>query len=330
MFRKTAGGTQAGWLEELVRKNIKRSSRCKKIGVLMGGVSEERDISLMTGNDVLSALLESGYNAVGIDAGPDVACKLAEAGVDAVFIALHGRYGEDGCVQGALEVMGIPYTGSGVLASALAMDKAAAKKVFQSNGISTPAFSVVAPGWKLRGLKLPLIVKPAQQGSAIGVKVVRKRKELKGAIKSAAGFGSSAMVEEYIDGRELTVSILDDCVLPIIEILPKEGFYDFRNKYTKGATDFVVPARLKKSVERRVVKEAVAAYNALGCRGAARVDLMLDTDETPYVLEVNTIPGLTELSLFPRAARAAGLGYRELIKRMLNGAALDKARMPGI
>jgi D-alanine-D-alanine ligase len=310
----------------LSKVKTKRAGRLKKwgvVGVLMGGVSEEREISLMTGNDVLSSLLVSGYDAVGIDAGPDVAGKLAEAGAEVVFIALHGRYGEDGCIQGMLEVMGIPYTGSGVLASALAMDKAAAKKIFLSNGILTPAFRIAGPGARVTGLGLPLIVKPANQGSAIGARIVRKRAELKAALRYAARFGPQVMVEEYIEGRELTVSILGSRVLPIIEIRPKEGFYDFKAKYTRGATNFIVPAPLKKSVEKREVNAAALAFNALGCRGAARVDIMLDGSERPYVLEVNTIPGLTELSLFPRAARAAGIGYRELIKRMLNGAALD-------
>ncbi|MBI5237170.1 MAG: D-alanine--D-alanine ligase [Deltaproteobacteria bacterium] len=297
----------------------------KKIGVLMGGVSEEREISLKTGGAVHKALLSRGYNAVSIDAGRDLAERLVRDGIEVAFLALHGRYGEDGCVQGMLEVMGIPYTGSGVQASAIAMDKVAAKKVFSYHGVSTPAFGVLGEGKRISGIKLPLIVKPACQGSAIGVSVVRKKSELEGAVALARRHGGAVLAEEFIEGRELTVSILDGKALPIIEIRPKEGFYDYTNKYTKDRTDFIVPAELKKSVEKRVEKEALTAYAALGCFGAARVDVMLDSKGEPFVLEVNTIPGMTELSLFPRAAAKAGLTYEDLVERMLKGAGLDKS-----
>jgi len=244
----------------------------KRVGVLMGGVSEEREISLMTGNDVLGALLHEGVDAVGIDAGPDVAVKLKELGVEVAFIALHGTFGEDGCVQGALELMGIPYTGSGVLASAIAMDKAMSKRVFACAGVPTPAFRVVGPGDGAGGLKLPLVVKPAGQGSAIGVTVVEKRAGLERAVRAAARHGGTVMVEEFVKGRELTVGILGETVLPVIEIIPKKGFYDYKNKYTKGLTEFIAPARINKRTEARVVKCSIAAFRSLGCRGAARVD----------------------------------------------------------
>lgn len=296
----------------------------KKIGVLMGGASEEREISLKTGTAVLKALLDKGYNAVSIDAGKDLAYRLVREEIDIAFIALHGRYGEDGCVQGTLEVMGIPYTGSGVQASALAMDKIAAKKMFRFNGVSTPGFGIFEEGRKMKGINVPFIVKPATQGSAIGVSIVRKKTEIPKAIAEATRHGGPVLIEEFIEGRELTVSILDGRVLPIIEIRPKEGFYDYKAKYTKGMTEFTCPAKLKKSVEKRVATEALGAYKALNCMGAARVDVMLDSKESPYVLEVNTIPGMTELSLYPRSAAAAGMNYPKLVEEMLLGVGLNK------
>lgn len=298
------------------------SLKYKKIGVLLGGASEEREISLKTGTAVLNALLRKGYDAVAIDAMRELPARLSSEKIEVAFIALHGRYGEDGSVQGLLEVMGIPYTGSGVLASALAMDKVAAKKVFKFHGVSTPSFAVC--GDEPVRIKPPLIVKPSTQGSAIGVTIVRKCGGLKGAVAEACRHGKEALVEKFIEGRELTVSILDGRVLPTIEIRPREGFYDYKAKYTKGMTDFVVPAKLKKPVARRIEKEALGAYRALGCSGAARVDVMLSRRGVPYVLEVNTVPGLTELSLFPRAAAAAGMDYPALVEAMLRSAGLGK------
>jgi len=299
------------------------SLKKKKIGVLMGGISEEREISLKTGTAILKALKSKGYKAIAIDAGRDIAGVLSKKKIEIAFLALHGRYGEDGCIQGLLEVMAIPYTGSGVKASALAMDKTAAKKVMLYHGISTPASCIYEDGVKPR-IKTPLVVKPACQGSAIGVSIVRKDAGVKAALREASRFGGPVLIEKYIKGRELTVSILNGRVLPTIEIRPKKGFYDYRNKYTKGATEFVVPAPMAKSIEKRVAREALAAYESLGCSGAARVDVMLDSKGTPFVLEVNTIPGMTELSLFPRAAEAAGLDYASLVEEMLSGAGLNK------
>lgn len=292
----------------------------KRIGVLMGGVSEEREVSLKTGRAVLNALSSLGYDVVAIDAGKDLPERLILERVDVAFIALHGRFGEDGCVQGMLEVMGIPYTGSGVRPSSLCMDKAAAKKVMLYHGVSTAPFAALRQGEDVCDVlmpRLPVVVKPSCSGSAIGVSVVRKKKELTPAIQEARRHCSEVVVESYIKGRELTVAILDGQELPIVEICPKHGFYDYSAKYTKGLTDFIVPAALKKTEAARVVKHAIGAYNALGCSGAARVDAMLSEAGRPYVLEVNTIPGLTELSLFPKAAQAAGIDYPSLVERML-------------
>lgn len=309
------------------RLSAVKAMKKKKIGVLLGGLSAEREISLRTGTAVVSALRKKGYKAVAVDADRGLGAKLIEEGVDVAFIALHGRYGEDGCVQGLLEVMGIPYTGSGVQASAMCMDKIAAKQVMLYHKISTPEFCVVGGGdkpVKSRFPSLPFVVKPASQGSALGVSIVRARSAVDEALRAARQFGGAALVEEFIEGRELTVAILNGDVLPIIEILPKEGFYDYKAKYTKGATEFVVPAVLGRECNRRVISETHGAYKALGCRGAARVDVLVDADKRPYVLEVNTVPGLTELSLFPRAAAAAGLDYSSLVEEMLLGAGLNK------
>lgn len=301
-----------------------RGLKKKRVGVLMGGLSEEREISLLTGNAVLSALKARGYDAVGIDAGREVAADIRKEKIEVAFLALHGRYGEDGCIQGMLEVMGVPYTGSGVQASAIAMDKAAAKKLFSFHGVSTPEFRVVHKAADASRLGFPVVIKPASQGSAVGVSIVSEKAALEKAIKAAGKHAPEVIAERYIKGRELTVAILDFVALPVIEIIPKKGFYDYKNKYTKGMTDFVVPAALTKAVEKKVVKESLKAYVLLGCSGAARVDVMLDESSYPFILEVNTIPGLTELSLFPRAAQAAGLDYPALVERMLKGAGLGK------
>lgn len=301
-----------------------RGLKKKRVGVLMGGLSEEREISLKTGTAVLSALKSKGYDAVGIDAGRDVASDIRKKRVEVAFLALHGRYGEDGCIQGMLEIMGVPYTGSGVQASAVAMDKAAAKKLLSFHGVSTPEFKLVEKAADASRLGFPVVIKPASQGSAVGVSIVANKAGLEKAIKAARKVSKEVIAERYIKGRELTVAVLDSVAMPVIEIIPVKGFYDYEAKYTKGMTDFIVPAALTKAVEKKVIKESLRSYELLGCSGAARVDVMLDKDNAPFVLEVNTIPGLTELSLFPRAARAAGLDYPSLVERMLKGAGLDK------
>jgi D-alanine-D-alanine ligase len=292
----------------------------------MGGASAEREISLRSGSAVVEALIEKGYDARAVDAGPDVALELKALKPTAAFIALHGVLGEDGSMQGLLEVMGIPYTGSGVLASALAMDKAASKKALAAEGILTPEFAVLRKGAPLRlskiKIKMPLVVKPASEGSTIGLSVVRKKSELAPAVKRAFEHGESVLVERFIEGRELTVSIMDGRPLAIVEVRPKTGLYDYRAKYTKGMTEYIVPAKLGRATGDRVKKAALAVYQTLGCRGAARVDIMLGRGNAPYVLEINTVPGLTELSLLPKAAAASGMDYPELVERMLLGARL--------
>lgn len=295
----------------------------------MGGQSSEREISLRTGQAILKALREKGYQAFSLDPGKDIGIRLREEGVEIAFIALHGRLGEDGCIQGLLEIMGIPYTGSGVMASALAMNKIMAKEIFAFHKIPTPEF-VSFKEEEIRKKKiedcckisLPVIVKPVEEGSTIGVTIVRERKDLRGAVKKALSFGNSVLIEKYIEGREMTVSVLNGEVLPVIEILPRSGFYNYKAKYTKGFTNYLLPASLEKKRYKEIQELALKAYKALGCEGAARVDFMVDKDQRPYCLEVNTIPGLTETSLLPQAAQAAGIDFNELVERMLKGASL--------
>ena len=293
-----------------------------RIGVLLGGMSTEREISLKSGTAVYHALIQKGYSVVAIDVGRDIYSKITKEKIDIAFIALHGKYGEDGTIQGLLEIMGIPYTGSGVLASAISINKALAKKLFILNRIPTPAFKIVKKGTVVdnaifKDLGLPFIVKPNSQGSTIGVSIVNDKNEASYAIKKALKYDDTALIEKFIKGRELTVGILCNKALPIIEIRPKKAMYDFKAKYTKGMTEYIAPAPLSKMLEKRLFDYALKAFNTLGCSGTARVDIMLDKRNKPYVLEVNTIPGMTELSLLPKAAACAGISFPELVEKIL-------------
>lgn len=295
----------------------------------MGGQSSERKISIKTGQAILKALQDKGYRAFPIDVGSDIAFRLREEKVETAFIALHGRLGEDGTIQGLLEIMGIPYTGSGVMASALSMNKVMAKKVFSFHKIPTPEFQCFevakVTGKKIEKcctLPLPVVVKPVEEGSTIGVTIVRKKGDLLSAVKEASKFGDSILIERFIKGREVTVSVLDGKPLPIIEIAPREGFYDYHAKYTRGFTEYILPARLKKRNYMKVQELGARAYQALCCEGAARVDFMVDEQERPYCLEVNTVPGMTETSLLPKAAQAVGISFSELVEMMLENTRL--------
>lgn len=300
----------------------------KKIAVLLGGLSAEREVSLRTGQAVVKALAGEGYQVVAIDAGRDLAAQLVAAQVEVVFIALHGRFGEDGTVQGLLEILGIPYTGSGVLASSVAMDKVATKKILLHHGISTPAFAVYRQGEERSALqgswkRYPLVVKPVREGSTIGVSIVQEPGGLDAALDEALRHDRCVLIEEFIAGAEVTVGVLDGAALPIIQVVPKAGFYDYANKYTAGRTEYLLPAPLPATVYALLQDAAVVACNALGCSGAARVDFMVRGEET-FCLEVNTIPGMTETSLLPKAAGHAGMSFAELAQRILCGAGLGK------
>lgn len=299
----------------------------KKIGVLMGGMSKERDISIKSGKAVHKALIDKGYNSVEIDVGRDIDEVLKKEEVDVAFITLHGKYGEDGVIQGVLEMLGIPYTGSGVMSSAMAMDKGFTKKVLMSRKIATPEFCLIdeedGEGKMDRNLEivgkmeLPIIVKPVSEGSTIGISIVKVAEELKEAVETAFRFDNSVMAESYIEGREFTVSVMDGRSMPVIEIRPKSGFYDFESKYNKGKTEFDIPAEIDKELADLMSTMSVDSYKALDCRGAGRVDLMVDKDNKPFVIEVNTIPGMTELSLLPMAAGAEGVSYEDLVEKIL-------------
>lgn len=301
--------------------------KTKKIGVLMGGLSAERDVSLKSGAAVHQALLSRGYDAVAIDMGRDLPESLRREGVEAVFIALHGRYGEDGCVQGLLELLQIPYTGSGVLASALAMHKLYSKQAFAAAGILTAPFRHFRRGEEVRlgelGFGLPLVVKPAQEGSSVGVSIVKTEAELTAALELAWRYDDGILVEQYIKGQEVQVGILDDQPIGAIEIVPKNEFYDFEAKYTDGMAEHIFPARLAPQLYARSQQVGLAAHRALGCSGYSRVDLLVTEAGDCYVLEVNTLPGMTALSLLPEiAAKGAGLSFEELVERIIESAAL--------
>ena len=297
------------------------------VGVLMGGCSAEREVSLRTGAAILAALRRCGRRAVGIDAGADLPRQLARKKVDVAVIALHGRGGEDGTVQGLLECLGIPYTGSGVLASALAMDKKQSKWIFRAHGLATPDFEVLARGvrgvWPLGRLAPPVVVKPTCEGSSVGVSIVRSRAALPRALKTAFRYDPEALVETYIPGRDLTVGVLDELALAVVEMRPRGGFYGYDSKYSTGKTEYLVPAPLTVRQTARTQELALAAHCALGCRGASRVDFRLDERGRPQLIEVNTIPGMTATSLLPKSAAAAGIGFDELVTRILAAARLD-------
>jgi D-alanine-D-alanine ligase len=301
--------------------------KSKKIGVLMGGLSAEREVSLKSGTAVHHALRAQGYQAVAIDVGRDLAAVLVQEKIEAAFIALHGRYGEDGCVQGLLELLQIPYTGSGVLASALAMHKMYSKLTFASAGILTAPFHHFRRGDQVRlgrfVFGLPLVVKPVQEGSSVGVSIVREEEQLEAALASAFRHDSEILVEQYIKGQEVQVGILDDQPIGAIEIVPKNEFYDFDAKYTDGMAEHIFPARLEPALYEKAQQIGLAAHQALGCSGYSRVDLLVTESGECYVLEVNTLPGMTALSLLPEiAAKGAGLPFEALVERIIESATL--------
>ncbi len=297
-----------------------------KIGVLMGGLSAEREVSLKSGGAVHQALVTLGYNAIVIDVGRDIATVLARESVEVAFICLHGRFGEDGAVQGVLEIMGIPYTGSGVLASALAMNKIFAKRVFQASGLTVAPYQVLRRGETLdtAGLAfpLPVVVKPSQEGSSVGVSIVRNMAEIGPALAVAFRYDDEVLVERFINGREIQVGILEDRALGAIEIVPKNEFYDFEAKYTSGMAQHILPAPLPPNLYLKVLGEGEKAHAALGCNGYSRVDFLVREDEECFLLEVNTLPGMTALSLLPEIAGGGGIGFSDLVERILGSASV--------
>lgn len=315
-------------------KNLEITKRKKeiKVGVICGGISSEREISLKSGEGIYRALINNGYNAEYIDFKGDNISVFNK--INIAFLALHGKYGEDGSVQGVLELFKIPYTGSGILASSLAIDKIFSKKIFVLEEILTPAYIGLNYNGDLnineikdnvqRIIGYPLVVKPSREGSTIGVTIVENESELEGAINFAKIYDSKILLEKFISGRQLAVSIIGDkpTSLPIIEVKPKSGFYDFKSKYTAGLTEYIVPALLNKETEIKIKDLSVKTHNSLGCYGVSRVDLILDDNSVPYVLEINTMPGMTATSLVPKAAAAAGINFEKLVEIILNYSSL--------
>jgi D-alanine-D-alanine ligase len=292
-----------------------------KVAVLMGGWSAEREVSLKSGQAVFDALRRRGVDAHAIDAGRDLLTRLGRGGFARVFIALHGRGGEDGTLQGALQLMGLPYTGSGVLASSLGMDKWRTKMVWQAAGLPVPGYELLHPDSDLaaveRRLGLPLFVKPANEGSSVGISKVNQAGELRTAYATAAKFDDVVIAEQFVGGGEYTVSILGDEALPVIRIVPANEFYDYEAKYLRDDTRYLCPCGLSAEREAEMRDLALRGFRVLGCRGWGRVDFLVDAAGRSYLLEVNTVPGMTDHSLVPMAARAAGVEFDELVWRIL-------------
>ncbi len=302
------------------------SGNLGKVAVLMGGTSAERDISLLSGKAVLAALLERGVDAHAFDPAMNPIWNIRQEGFDRAFIILHGRHGEDGTVQGALELMGVPYTGSGVMASALAMDKWRTKLVWQAAGVPTPKYRILTPQTDLQvvlaELGLPLIVKPAREGSSIGVTKVNSPADIGTAFDLAYRLDPLVIAEEFVVGQELTSAILNDVALPLVRIEAPEGKYDYQNKYFTDEVRYRCPAGVRADVEAEIGRAVLRAFQVLGCRSWGRGDVILRPDGSFTLLEMNTAPGMTGHSLVPMAAKAAGIGFADLVLKVLEGAAL--------
>jgi len=298
----------------------KRTLKTKKIGVLLGGKSSERDISLKSGNAVLQGLKRGGYKAIAIDTSKNLIDTLKKEQIQVAFIALHGRWGEDGTVQGLLEMMGIPYTGSGVLGSSMAMDKALMKLIFASTGIPTPKYAIIHNG-KGASFPVPCVVKPASEGSSVGISIVQTKRKAPAALKEALKYDSKIIIEEFVKGQEITVAVINGKTLPVIEVRPKSGFYDFKAKYTKGKTEYIVPARIDSAMAKKASDIALTVYATFNLSGSARIDMLIK-DKTPLVIDINTSPGMTETSLVPKAWAYTGRTFDELVEEILLEATL--------
>ncbi|MCE5195293.1 MAG: D-alanine--D-alanine ligase [Nitrospiraceae bacterium] len=294
----------------------------KKIGVIIGGISSEREVSLKSGEAVFNALKSLGYNAVKMDVKADVCEAVKKEKIDLAFLVLHGGWGEDGGIQGLFEVMGIPYTGSDLLSSALAMNKEASKKMFFYHEIPTPKFFVLdKDNYKSQiayiNFEFPWVAKPACEGSSVGVSIIKDKTKLKSAFDAGFLHGDKLLIEEYIDGKEIHIGILNNSALGGVEVRPSLEFYSYEAKYTAGLTEYILPPEVDEKIYKKAADAALAAHKALGCRGATRVDTRIDKAGNPYVLEVNTLPGMTETSLLPKIAKHAGLDFSALIEEIL-------------
>jgi D-alanine-D-alanine ligase len=297
----------------------------KRVGVIMGGPSAERDVSLNSGRGILAALQKKGYDAVAVDwkgFADDLGGHLRRERVDVAWIALHGTFGEDGCVQGLLECHGIPYTGSGVLASALAMDKVATRRIFDQESIESPRWRRYHGPADVARIGFPLVVKPSCEGSSVGVSIVKDPSQLQAARDAAQKLHGVVLLEEYVKGREINVGVLDDEALGDVEIRPATEFYDYEAKYLRDDTQYLVPAPITDEERRTLHSLAVRAHKALGCSGATRVDLILAESGRAVCLEINTLPGMTDHSLLPKIAAHRGMDYATLVERILETAKL--------
>ena len=289
----------------------------------MSGLSSEREVSLASGTAVLKALVDRGYDAVGIDIGRDAGEQIRKAGIEAAFNALHGKFGEDGAIQGLLEIMGIPCTGSGILASAMGMNKIISKTLFRNYGLPLGPFMVVSRGDREalktaeKEIGYPLVVKPSSEGSSVGVSLVHGSEGLGPSAELAFQYDPEIIVEKYIKGMEVQVGILGERALGAIEIVPKDVFYSYKAKYEKGGSEHFFPARVPGGVYRRTLDAGLLAHRALGCRGYSRVDFIIDNDGVPFILEVNTLPGMTATSLLPEIAQGAGIPFPSLVEEIL-------------
>jgi D-alanine-D-alanine ligase len=298
----------------------------KIIGVLMGGLSSEREVSLTSGNAVLEALERKGLKGIGIDVSNDIALSLVKNKIDIAFIALHGLYGEDGTIQGLLEYSKIPYTGTGVLASALTYDKVKSKEILKFNKIPTADYQVFYRGKaEIHELKLslPVVVKPSNQGSSIGITIVKEEKELGAALELAFSYAKEVLVEKFIEGKLLAIGMNGEQPMPIVHIRPKSGFYDYESKYTSGRTHYTCPAELSTEETKRCNDISIKVYQALRGNGMPRVDVILDANGVPNVLEMNTVPGMTQTSLLPMAAKQSGIEFDDLVVEILKFAKLE-------
>ncbi|MDR2772257.1 MAG: D-alanine--D-alanine ligase [Elusimicrobiota bacterium] len=290
----------------------------KKIGVLCGGMSTEKEISLKSGKAVLNSLKQMGFKAVAIKVDKNAAQHIKQSKIDIAFPVLHGVYGEDGAVQGMLEIMGIPYVGCGIFASAASMDKDITKKLLKTAKLNTPDWFSLKQFQEIPQIKkYPVVVKPANGGSTIGITVAKTYAAFLKAAKNAFKYDKKIIVEEFVKGKEITVAVCGGQVLPIIEIVPKGGFYDYKAKYQKGCASHIIPARISKKSEQTAKKYAAKVYELFDCRAICRVDMIVDMTEKVWILENNTMPGMTETSLVPDAAKAAGLSFNDLVLRLL-------------
>lgn len=309
---------------------MQNSFKNKRIAVLMGGKTKEREISLKTGRAISNALRGLGYNIIDLDVGDGIVDDLRSNAIDIAVVALHGKWGEDGCVQGMLEMMKIPYTGTSLLGSSICMDKEVASFVASSLGVPIPRQIMfqkkkndIDDFIKKCDLKNKLVVKPSCDGSSINVEIVSTKEQLKSAIEKVLQSDDRAIVQDYVVGKEVTAGIIDDTVLPLLEIAPTNDFYDYEAKYTKGKSRYIVPARISENCSKRIVSHCEKLISFLGLKGTARADFIVSDDDSEYFLEVNTIPGMTELSLVPMAAKHIGIEFAELAEKLLFSANLS-------